>query len=133
VNVIIPGDASYPVAPGLANCWPERARLAACGGAGREPEQNVYAAVRGKAHFLIYLIPPQPDIFQLFVAHSLQNPPRLPPQPPFFERSACQYETNKRLPNPVLMKFHTPPPHLARGFIFADPRVNNTDSKNPFL
>jgi hypothetical protein len=102
-------------------------------GAGRSPGQHACAAVRGQAHFLIELIPPQPDVFQLFVAHSLQNPARLPAQPPFFDRSARQDKPNKRLSYAVLMKFHTPPPHLARGFIFADLRVNNTDSKNSFL
>jgi hypothetical protein len=33
----------------------------------------------GKTHFLIELISPQPDILELFIAHSLQNPSRLLP------------------------------------------------------
>jgi hypothetical protein len=83
--------------------------------------------------FLIDLIPAQPDIFQLFVAHSLQCFARFTTKPPFFYRPRQKYEADKRLFCPILVKFHPLPPHLARGFIFTDPGLNNTDSKNTFL
>jgi hypothetical protein len=86
-----------------------------------------------KPHFLIDLIPTQADIFQLFVAHLLQNSARLLLKPPFFDKPHQQYETDKWLSCPVLVKFHPLPPHLARGFIFTDLGVRNTDSQNTFL
>ena len=86
-----------------------------------------------KSHFLIDLIPTQPDIFQLFVAHTLQCSARLFAKPPFFDYPRQKYEADKRLPCPILVKFHPLPPHLARGFIFTDPGLNNTDSQNTFL
>jgi len=86
-----------------------------------------------KKHFLINLIPAQSDIFQLFVAHSLQYFARLPTKPPFSNRSRQKYPADKRLFCPILVKFHPLPPRLARGFIFTDPGQNNTDSQNTFL
>ena len=86
-----------------------------------------------KSHFLIDLIPAQPDIFELFVAHMLQYSARLLTKPPFFYRPSQKYEADKRLFCPILVKFHPLPPHLARGFIFTDPGSNNTDSQNTFL
>jgi hypothetical protein len=53
-----------------------------------------------KSHFLIDLIPTQPDIFQLFVAHSLQNSARLLAKPPFFDHPRQKYEADKRLSCP---------------------------------
>jgi ABC-type uncharacterized transport system permease subunit len=80
-----------------------------------------------------HLIASQPDIPQPLVAHLLQYTPRLRPQMPAFYRLPDLQQTNKRLFCFILVKFHTLPPRLARGFIFADLLADNTDSKSTFI
>jgi len=63
----------------------------------------------------------------------LQYALRLRPQSPSFYCLPDLNKTNKRLFCAILVKFHTPPPHLVRGFIFPDLHHHNTDSKNTFL